>query len=86
MIGTMTRVGSGMMLASLAIGTAAVGGVVLGALGLYAAQRLAKRDGGDGLFTKRAHQSDGSDASASFGAGIADENTVPAQAGMPMRG
>lgn len=86
MIGTMTRVGSGMMLASLAIGAAAVGGVMLGAAGLYAVQRMAKRDGGEGLFTKRARQSDGSDASASFEAGIADENMVPGTAGMPMRG
>lgn len=82
MIGRMTRVGAGIMLLPLAVGLAALGGAAVGAAGVFAAQRM-KRRGGDG-FGGGARQTDGEDASASFAAGIADENTVPGRAGMPI--
>lgn len=44
------------------------------AIGIWALGALRRRRGGGG---PRAHQVDGSDATAAFEAGIADENIVP---------
>lgn len=61
---------------------AAVGALAAGALlalrGSSLADLAAPFTGGDeGTHRRTAHQPDGEDASASFSAGIADENTIP---------
>lgn len=63
-------------------GTAAIAGGLgaAAAIGLLSLRGSAKRAGSAG---KRAHQPDGTDSSASFAAGIADENTVPGGVAAP---
>lgn len=86
-----SRRGNGNLGIALIVGAvAAVGALAAGALLALRGSSLADlaapfTGGGEGTHGQTAHQPDGEDASASFSAGIADENTIPDHA-VPLPG